>query len=463
MKKHVKGDFKLIFILTIFVLMFSSVANAGLDYKPPPQEPIEIVNPVEVELTSEPFSILIWNIGYCGLGEEADFFMDGGKMSIGESKETVERHFEGVKKFLKSQNADIYLLQEVDLDARRSYGLNQVEGLRKLFPDYSSGFAYNYKVPFVPAPLKKPMGRVQSGLLNLSRFRIMKQKRYTLPGNYGWPTRVFHLDRCILVSRYYISHGLGRGVSLGTKSELVIINMHLSAFDKGGEIRKQQLKFLREFIMDEYRQGNYVIVGGDWNHSFPGFENTFANGNPDPDWLQYLPEDWAPEGWRFVYDKTKPTIRANSTPYTKGKNFRTIIDGFLVSPGIKVERVEGFDLEFKNSDHNPVMLKASIEIPVCKTMKDIELYDGRPVVLEGIYRVSNEPKSENVRGKVFRGTYIQLEDGTQVIKSYSKPNEDQLKLDGKKVEIQGIIYSGIPPEDFDKQRLVAPHIVIHIR
>ncbi|MDD3626317.1 MAG: endonuclease/exonuclease/phosphatase family protein [bacterium] len=471
MKLFKQSKLKLIFILFFLISVSVSYVNAGLDYKPPEQEPITVENPKSAQVPDS-LSILIWNIGYCGLGAEADFFMDGGKSSLAESKTVVEEHFKNIKKFIKDRNADIILLQEVDEDAKRSYGIKQVQGLKSEFKDYSSGFAYNYKVPFVPVPLKKPMGRVKSGLLTLSRFDTLEMTRYSLPGEYSWPTRVFHLDRCILVSVIPIEK---------TRKRLIVINMHLSAFDKGGELRKQQLTFLKEFILLQYEMGNFVIVGGDWNHSFPGFQNTFSNNKPDPDWLQYLPNDWSPEGWKFYFDKNNPTIRANSTPYVKGDNFRTIIDGFLVSPNVMVNKVQGFDLDFQDSDHNPVLLEVTLNpeeieelppvpedineskpkekisgTPECRNINDIEKFDTNTVCLIGIYRISEEKVDLKLHKKVFQGTYLELEDGTKVILSYMPPEAETFK--DKKVKIIGTIYRRIPPDEEYMQRIISPHL-----
>jgi hypothetical protein len=38
--------------------------------------------------------------------------------------------------------------------------------------------------------------------------------------------------------------------------------------------------------------------------------------------------------------------------------YTTIIDGFIVSPGVEIERVTTEDLSFMNSDHQPVRLRA---------------------------------------------------------------------------------------------------------
>lgn len=44
------------------------------------------------------------------------------------------------------------------------------------------------------------------------------------------------------------------------------MNVHLSAYDKGGVYRKKQLQQLNSFLEVEYQKGNYVVCGGDFNH-----------------------------------------------------------------------------------------------------------------------------------------------------------------------------------------------------
>jgi endonuclease-exonuclease-phosphatase family protein len=48
---------------------------------------------------------------------------------------------------------------------------------------------------------------------------------------------------------------------------LVMINSHMSAYNKGGKMRKAQMKLISSVMEHEYRAGNYVIVGGDFNHA----------------------------------------------------------------------------------------------------------------------------------------------------------------------------------------------------
>jgi len=65
-------------------------------------------------------TLLTWNLGYAGLDQHTDFFMDGGRMSHPRSKRAVQENFEAIKLFLLSHNADIYFLQEVDRSSART-------------------------------------------------------------------------------------------------------------------------------------------------------------------------------------------------------------------------------------------------------------------------------------------------------------------------------------------------------
>ena len=71
-------------------------------------------------------------------------------------------------------------------------------------------------------------GEVLSGLVTFSRYQPKESTRFQLPGDYPWPDRIFHLDRCASVHRIPTNMG----------PELVVINIHNSAFDKGGFLKK---------------------------------------------------------------------------------------------------------------------------------------------------------------------------------------------------------------------------------
>ncbi|MGO4537115.1 endonuclease/exonuclease/phosphatase family protein [Paenibacillus sp. 2TAB19] len=317
-----------------------------VDYKPASEIELEASHNSQQALKQgDSVTVTTFNIGYAGLDQRQDFFMDGGKMSRSSSKEQTEANLDAIADFLQGTQSDFYLLQEVDTKSSRSYKIDEAAALSSALSDYDSTYAINYKVPWVPVPVFAPMGTVRSGLMTLSTFQTTSHVRYDLPGKESWPVQQLELDRALIASRYPVDNG----------KELVLINLHLSAFDKGGTIRKQQLDFLDGFIREESDKGNYLIVGGDWNHSLPSTDAAAFEAEQDwPEWLQPFPEGFGLEGLQWANDPAVPSVRTLDIPYEKGVNFLAVIDGFLVSSNIGITTVKGHDLGFANSDHNPV-------------------------------------------------------------------------------------------------------------
>ena len=118
----------------IAVILAVAVLPCGLigyltvtEYNPAYAEKAQSGN-VQISATYQstmPLRIVTFNTGYGALGEDADFFMDGGESVTPESEEYIKSNMLGIEKILKKVDADIILLQEVDTDSKRSYGLNQ--------------------------------------------------------------------------------------------------------------------------------------------------------------------------------------------------------------------------------------------------------------------------------------------------------------------------------------------------
>lgn len=320
------------------------------DYKPDSKITLEVDQKSWQDIDSDEFKATIFNIGYCGLDKEQDFFMDGGTGSRASSKEKVLSNLASITSFLKENESDFILLQEVDFDSTRTYHINEQEKLSESFSDYSDTYAVNYDVPWVPVPITKPMGDVKSGLVTLSKYKIDDSTRYQFPGAEKWPRQLALLDRCFIETRHKVSDD----------KELVIINTHMSAYDKGGFVRAQQMNFLVEYLKNEYDKGNYVVVGGDWNHELPGADADKMNpGEERPGWVKKIDVEFPNYLW--AVDVKTPTTRDDDKPYVKGENYIAIIDGFLVSDNIQVIEVKTSDIGFENSDHNPVTLRFSLK------------------------------------------------------------------------------------------------------
>lgn len=331
--------------LFLIFLTYSTIDN----YKPPPED-VVYTSDQQHFISDSLFNMVIWNIGYAGLDSSMDFFYDGGER-VRPEKEEVQRNLEQIMHNLKKFDSfDFLLLQEVDKKSKRSYRINMYEQIAASFSDYHSSFGKNYDVAFVPLPPSNPMGKVVSGLQTLSGHHPEIVVRHSFPGNYAWPTSLFMLDRCFLVSRYPLQNG----------NELAVINTHNSAYDDGS-LRSQQMKYLKGFLLSEYSAGNYVVVGGDWNQSPAGFEPEFADDIFDREDLTYIEEGYPDESWTWAYDPSTPTNRRVMIPYTRGETPATVIDFFLLSPNIELISVAGLDLDFAWSDHHPVIMSFKLK------------------------------------------------------------------------------------------------------
>ena len=351
--------FLLKFILTL--LLVAVIAVGGLlgwltatEFNPAPTESVEVGRPGEggAVPTGDVLPVLNWNVGYAGLGRNEDFFMDGGKRSKPDEPDVVYAYLDGIMKTIREQAPDLVLLQEVDADSGRTYEIDERPYLETDMDN--TAFAMNYSCPFVPVPWP-PIGKVNSGLFTMTRdLKIESAERISLPCPFSWPLRIANLKRCLLVSHLPVE---------GSDRELVLVNLHLEAYDDG-EGKIAQTNQLRDFIEAEYAKGNYVIAGGDFNQVFPGSLDVYPNTHPENWEPGVLDEKLLPEGWTLAYDLSTPTCRLLNQPYdpadTEGTQYY-VIDGLILSPNVKLGSAETVDAGFENSDHNPVKIAVTLE------------------------------------------------------------------------------------------------------
>lgn len=305
----------------------------------------ETAIPEEKLPSGQEYSILSWNIGYAGLGREMDFFYEGGKM-VRPDRVKNEEYLNGILHFFKSYDTlDFIFLQEVDFRSSRSYKINQYSALGNRLNAYRSDAAINYKSAFVPSPILNPMGKVEAGQATFSRFSPTRAFRQATPGAYSWPMRLYMLKRCFLVSRFSLDNG----------RELVLFNIHNSAFDDASSLREQELELLKTMITEEYEKGNYVVVGGDWNQNPPGW-NPFPGSKYITKAVWPIEETYLGAGWSWAFDPSLPTNRDVDQPFSAGKTPCSLLDFFVVSPNIRVNSLHTIDLEFRDSDHLPVLM-----------------------------------------------------------------------------------------------------------
>ena len=138
-------------ILGVFVAAFALllVFLSVTEYKPKDREAVEVVVPADpaaqdgeqadASSASEPvlskgdsLSLISWNIGYGALGDNADFFMDGGKSVNTATEDRLQQNLSGIALYLQAQSPDVLFLQEIDRDSARSHHVNEYSALLSL-------------------------------------------------------------------------------------------------------------------------------------------------------------------------------------------------------------------------------------------------------------------------------------------------------------------------------------------
>lgn len=322
------------------------------EYKPSPIAELAVEGSAEGTYhVGDKLKIMSWNIGYGALGDNADFFMDNGKMVMTADKKRVQENMDAILSAIESAKPRILFLQEVDHNSTRSYHLDESQMIRDRLSGYESSFGFNHKAALVPYPIP-PVGKVEAGVMTFTDSHVTSVNRIQLPIPFKGLVKMVNLKRCVVETRIPVD-----------EKEMVLYNLHLEAYDSG-EGKVAQTRMLVRLMEAEREKGNYVIAGGDFNQflsredreTYPEQEGKWQPGIMDTEQFG--------EGWTFLMDQTTPSCRSLDQPYEGADHdgFQYyLIDGFIVSDNIKVEELKNLDLDFKNSDHNPVVMTFTLQ------------------------------------------------------------------------------------------------------
>lgn len=315
-------------------------------------------NQPETAQTDSTYTITSYNVGFGAYSRDYSFFMDGGKYSRAYSKEEAIKNISSAANIIAALNPDFAFFQEVDTKATRSYYVDEAALISDVFQGYTSAFAQNYDSPYLLYPVSSPIGMSLSGLETYSKFSVSSALRRSLPVESGF-RKLLDLDRCYSITRIPVDDG----------EELVLINLHLSAYTADVTIGEAQLKMLFKDAAREYSAGNYVLIGGDFNKDILGDSPEVFHTKTDvPEWAKPLNKSLIPAGFTVlrpeITEDIKPTVRDCDTGYVQGETFVSAIDGFIVSDNITPVYEEHLDTDFMYSDHNPVILKFKLNSAV---------------------------------------------------------------------------------------------------
>ena len=275
--------------------------------------------------------VVSYNVGFGAYSADYSFFMDGGKESRARSPEAVRENLSGAVAAAVALEPDFLLMQEIDVDGTRSHHIDELALIREKLDGAftSAAFAQNYDSPYLFWPPAEPHGANKAGIAVFSRFPISSALRRSVP--------------------------VGDGAR-----ELVLYDLHLSAYTSDGAIANDQLEMLFADMLAEYERGNWCVAGGDFNKDLVGDGGaSFGVTGPEYTWAQPIPPEIVPEGFSIIApcdaETPIPSCRNADRPYGED-DFCVTVDGFIVSANVEVLKAAVEDTGFAWSDHNPVYL-----------------------------------------------------------------------------------------------------------
>lgn len=283
-------------------------------------------------------SVITWNLGYSGLGRGSDFFADGGRSWLPPGPGTTRESADAIAAWLGESDADVILTQENARASAVNYWTDLKGRTDRALSDYQGIFHADFRTRYLPPPL-----RISNGMATYARHGLVRSEIWPMPSD-GDPYDGLIRRRYGALATYIDGPG----------GCWVVVNLHTAAFDEGGALRKRQVATLLERAAAAYALGYRVVLGGDFNLRLVATQFPHTTEEEYLGWIHDFDPDVLPEGWRVVADGATPSVRTNQQAYKPGENYTTVIDGFVVSPGVEVVSVAGVDMNFRHSDHQPV-------------------------------------------------------------------------------------------------------------
>ena len=338
-------------LAAVILIVGIYIAYVFIDYhRLPDMQQLSVEGTGDAAAVGEIYYALSYNIGFGAYSEDFGFFMDGGEHSRGYSAEAVTRNAAGAIETAAAADADVIFFQEVDVRGHRSHDVDQTEMVREAFEGSCIIYAQNYDSPYLFYPFSEPIGSAEAGIMTVTDFEDTSSVRRSLPIDDGL-MKFLDLDRCYSVSRVPVEGG----------GELVLYNVHLSAYTADESIMRSQLVMLGEDMAAEYAKGNYVVCGGDFNCDLLMNGDEIFGVNGDFSWAKPFDTSLLLEGFSLVApidaEDPVPSARNADGAYVPGESFVITLDGFIVSDNVRVISSDVIDTGFAYSDHNPVYME----------------------------------------------------------------------------------------------------------
>ena len=261
-----KAKLSLLFSLSILLLVSCDPLVTEFPTKQAARE--YTANSITVPPNKDTLTVVTWNIRF-GIGR-AEWFGDSCGELVLFDKDEIQNGLELLAAKITEMDADILLLQEVDIDSKRSAYIDQVQWLLDNTAMNYGVYASMWEVQFVPSD---GLGRVNTGNAILSRWPLSEAERLQLS---------LRGDQDDLTKAFYVRRNVLRAKVNYPDSPFWAVDIHASAFSNDDTKQKQYLEF--KAVLDELDdQGKNFIAGGDLNELPPSaVKNNYCDNDRCP-------------------------------------------------------------------------------------------------------------------------------------------------------------------------------------
>lgn len=206
--------------------------------------------------TPDTLIVMTWNIKFGG--GDIDFWYDCHGERVLMRRQEVLDNMAGVAKIIREIDPDLLLLQEVDIESKRSVFIDEMQYLLNETDLNYGVYASIWQVQYIPSD---GLGAMNAGNAILSKWELHDAQRIALAlrTDQDALTQYFYLRRNIIKAR----------VALPGMDNLYALTVHAAAFSQDGTKRKHIDAFKR--ALDEIdADGGLFLAGGDLNTLPPG-------------------------------------------------------------------------------------------------------------------------------------------------------------------------------------------------
>jgi len=260
---------KTVFTKSWFILSIASMVYLVINSCEPPatgfddtEEAVSCKkNPlVEAPAPDSSIKVMTWNIRF-GIGR-GEWFGDACGEKVVYSEAEVFAKLQAVVDRINQVKPDVLLLQEVDINSKRSAYVDQLQWILERTDFNYAVYGFQWKAQFIPSD---GLGRLHEANVILSRWPIGKSTRIQLPLRQDQDalTRYFY-ERCCMVKARIEIPGF---------DDFYAVNIHASAFATD-DTKHQHIIAFKEELDKIVSEGGWFIAGGDLNTLPPGSDST---------------------------------------------------------------------------------------------------------------------------------------------------------------------------------------------